>query len=403
MKILIWDKNLILKNMGGPMGYLYNIHEYLCKNPSPYIDFYSDKISDKRNHAKHTGSSNFIVVCLKKLKHFLLGFKFFVFFFNVIDVYWRKRTLNQTEIALLSKYDYVHLHIISDIFNTFNSLKGINTKIILTTHTPSPLVDEIFSNFNYEWLLRYFPVFRSYFLKKEIRAYYRADYIIFPVPPAIEAYTNVSKIFAKNFDRLHKKFIFVPTAISNQTFVHVKSYLDKYDIPKSSFKVCFIGRHNVIKGYDTLKEIAKKVWKYDRNVYFIIGGSQKPIHGLIDKRWIELGWVDTSDLLQEVDAFILPNKETYYDLILLEVLRSGTPVILTSTGGNKYFLKFMNTGLFYYTYGNVQQAADQIIKLHNFKREDRLAYYGMKNAELFKKTSTLDRYIYNYTNAISQL
>jgi glycosyltransferase involved in cell wall biosynthesis len=113
--------------------------------------------------------------------------------------------------------------------------------------------------------------------------------------------------------------------------------------------------------------------------------------------------VDTSDLLQEVDAFILPNKETYYDLILLEVLRSGTPVILTSTGGNKYFLKFMNTGLFYYTYGNVQQAADQIIKLHNFKREDRLAYYGMKNAELFKKTSTLDRYIYNYTNAISQL
>lgn len=36
-KILIWDKQLPLENMGGPSGYLYNIHEFLKEHPSEQI------------------------------------------------------------------------------------------------------------------------------------------------------------------------------------------------------------------------------------------------------------------------------------------------------------------------------------------------------------------------------
>lgn len=32
-KVLIWD-NFQLKNIGGPMGYCYNIHEFLKKHPN---------------------------------------------------------------------------------------------------------------------------------------------------------------------------------------------------------------------------------------------------------------------------------------------------------------------------------------------------------------------------------
>lgn len=53
------------------------------------------------------------------------------------------------------------------------------------------------------------------------------------------------------------------------------------------------------------------------------------------------------DLLQEVDVFVLPNRQTYYDLILLEVMRAGKPVLLTTTGGNKHFLGYKDTGLFF--------------------------------------------------------
>lgn len=33
-KVLIWDLNYVLKNSGGPAGYLYNIREYLLKHPT---------------------------------------------------------------------------------------------------------------------------------------------------------------------------------------------------------------------------------------------------------------------------------------------------------------------------------------------------------------------------------
>ena len=39
-KILIWNKNLPLKNAGGPAGYLYNIHSYLKEYPVDEISFY---------------------------------------------------------------------------------------------------------------------------------------------------------------------------------------------------------------------------------------------------------------------------------------------------------------------------------------------------------------------------
>ena len=40
-KVLIWD-TFPLENIGGPMGYLYNLHEYLKEHPSAQITFLSN-------------------------------------------------------------------------------------------------------------------------------------------------------------------------------------------------------------------------------------------------------------------------------------------------------------------------------------------------------------------------
>lgn len=45
-KVLIWD-NFQLKNIGGPMGYCYNIHEFLKKHPNNQIAFLSDYFKNK--------------------------------------------------------------------------------------------------------------------------------------------------------------------------------------------------------------------------------------------------------------------------------------------------------------------------------------------------------------------
>ena len=44
-KVLIWD-TFPLENIGGPMGYLYNLHEYLKEHPSAQITFLSDLMAD---------------------------------------------------------------------------------------------------------------------------------------------------------------------------------------------------------------------------------------------------------------------------------------------------------------------------------------------------------------------
>lgn len=44
--MLIWD-NFQLKNIGGPMGYCYNIHEFLKKHPNNQIAFLSDYFKNK--------------------------------------------------------------------------------------------------------------------------------------------------------------------------------------------------------------------------------------------------------------------------------------------------------------------------------------------------------------------
>ncbi len=40
--MIIWDKDMTLKDAGGPSGYLFNLKQYLTLHPTPQITFYSD-------------------------------------------------------------------------------------------------------------------------------------------------------------------------------------------------------------------------------------------------------------------------------------------------------------------------------------------------------------------------
>lgn len=108
-------------------------------------------------------------------------------------------------------------------------------------------------------------------------------------------------------------------------------------IPDNAFVITYFGRHNEIKGYDILKEVGMKLLKKYDNLYFLCAGVG-PVLPLKHPRWIELGFINnTQELLSQSDLYILPNRETYFDLVVLEILRSSTNLLLSNTGGNKYF------------------------------------------------------------------
>lgn len=391
-KVLIWDKSLTLKDAGGPSGYLYNLKEYLKDNPCNQITFYSDvhpNIDKKIQGTEYKSFKQwFKNTSIGKIISYLGWF------------YYQRIPLTNEDLDLLSKFDYVHIHLVSVFLRSFRDYTG-PAKIILTSHMPEPCVDEVMSICGYPNLLKHIPFLRNMFIRKEIKAYEAAYKIMFPVKTATEVYTENSFLYKEAFKKLGEKMFFVPTSIINSFDIKVDQSLLKDDgIPAENLRVCFIGRHNHVKGYDSLKRIAVECWKSIPQTTFVIGGKEEPLKGLVDYRWVEKGWVKTQSLLNEIDVFILPNKDTYFDLILLEVLRQGVPCIISRTGGNKHFEGVIPEGIRLYDYDNVNDAVKQIEYFRRAKLSDNLDNIRSKIKEYFKQNYTPGVYVSNYLKAI---
>ena len=150
-----------------------------------------------------------------------------------------------------------------------------------------------------------------------------------------------------------------------------------------------VWRHNDMKGYGDLKEIGVKLMK-DRDVYVLIAGAEEPMASLEDKHWIEGGWTnDPHSLIAAADVFVLPNRETYFDLILLEVMSLGVPIVLSNTGGNKFFRQYSLMGMRYYT--SMPEAIEQLLYFKRMQDKDReiaknelkALYYREYSLEMF--------------------
>lgn len=396
-KVLIWDKQFPLKNMGGPSGYLYNIHEYLKAHPSVQIQFYSDLMMEAETKPQGLGVKD-------KLK--TLGVRFPAFVRKIKCLHnhlHRNLRLDIQEMNMLKDFGYVHFHsfILARAYIRDIRQRCPQLKVILTTHTPEPYCDEYCSTVGIKWLLK-IPLIRKYCIKKETDCIKKVDYVMFPTPYVKEVYSLHSHLFKQVLDEAERKTFYVPTAILDNIVPKNNGYLKGFSLG-NSLRICYVGRHNSVKGYDFLQKIAMESWKKQLDVSFIIGGDKNGIRPLKNERWIELGWVNTVNLLQEVDVFVLPNKQTYYDLILLEVIRAGKPVLLTKTGGNKHFLGYEDTGLFFCEYNDAKNACQQLEKLLKMKEQDLLVTCGQKNRVLFEKTSTMPIYIERYLKEIDKL
>lgn len=325
------------------------------------------------------------------------------FFISIFELYFRSYGLNKKSVSYLNSFDVIHIHSLPQILQYFSNNR-VNANLILTSHTPEPVIDQLFSSQGLSDYLSKHKRFRDFLLKREIRAYDICDRIMFPVPQAREPYEQASKLYESKFRQQDSKFFYVPTALNSIEATQENDHiLANNGIPNDALRVCYIGRHNEVKGYDFLKKAAIEVWKHSPKVYFIIGGKQEPLKGLEDDRWIELGWVDTPKLLNEVDVFILPNKNTYFDLILLEVLRQGTAVILTRTGGNKWFEEKKLRGLKFFNYGHETELVECIEEITIMKAKGELESVKEENIQFFKSEFNMQLYIKRYLDALTKL
>ena len=384
-KILIYHDIKELKPMGGPSGYLYNLNNELKKEGINSIDFINIPKSNKR-------------IIFDKLPNKLKAFL--------------KKTLNprtreiiknvfsdceKTSCVDLNKYDIIHFHSSLSMYLVKDSLDKFHGKVVFTTHCPKVPHKEIIEDMTTK---KFYNSHKKVLDKLEIideYAFNRADYIIFPTAESEECYYNTWEKYKEIKENNSHKYIYIPTGINPVTAkIDRKSIRDKYGIPKDAFLISYIGRHNEVKGYKFFKEIGKEFLK-DQNNYVIVAGEEAPLKGLEDERWIEVGWTnDPYSIINASDVFVLPNKETYFDLVLLETMSLGKQVALSNTGGNKYFKKYNSKSLRFFEYGDINDALNAI---NGFKGKE----CGKLSEDIFNKEFLISIFTVNYLKVMSEI
>lgn len=374
MNYIIFPGVLDLRK-GGPSGYIANLNKGLElieeEKKVKIISNQTNNISSSNKQKKYKQILKSLIkyyspLIEKRFEKSLIGDNF-------------KSITNQIDQINFSPNDIIHVHSVFD-FNTILR-KQIPGKIVFTPHTPESISEETVnfiksdyrnSNLNLENL-------KGKIKDIENNAFKKCEYFIFPSKEAMEIYAD----FIDDFHNImrNKKIFYNYTGCEKLNYKLKRTeFRKKYNISEDTFVISYIGRHNKIKGFDVFVEVAKEIEKKGLNILFVSGGKGniKPE----SNNFIEFGWTDDpGSIINASDLFILPNRNTYFDLVLLEVLSIGTPVLASNTGGNKS-VATLTSGVNLFESENVKEIIDKILilkdnneVLENMRNENLKCYY----------------------------
>lgn len=364
---------------GGPTGYLANLLDglnQLPNNDNPFIMF---NTSSKPSSMINEGPSG---LHAKVQNWFYKNDNRKSFYVNNISRY--QKSVHNNYVDFLNNYNHmfcdktmfskinlektktIHVHTIGDAVKVRNSLKQFgydDIKLLLTCHTPEAASNEYYNStieqgFNETKALQ----IKEGWKVIEQKALEYADILIFPSKEAMEPLSLTMEGF--NQITKSKDIRYMATGAKMLKATLTKSEAKKKYNVEDKFVIGYVGRHNSIKGYDILKQAAMNILDKNKNLCFLIGGAQgsafKPLQ---HERWIEAGWVNPADLFMAIDVFVLPNRMTYYDLVLLEVMSLGVPIIASNTGGNKSVQNLTNSLCLYNN--TADDLGSKIMEFHN--------------------------------------
>lgn len=366
---------------GGPAGYLYNLKHGLEELGDAEFDFLPVEGSSYEQNATLQKLVPSRIKDLRRLRNFL--------------------ALLSREVAApvdYSQYGAVHFHSTEDLYLHRKALETYRGKVVLTSHSPCVYHEELIARLNSKDAEAHAEELKGLAVIDEY-SFKRADYVIFPCPEAEEPYFHTWDGYEAVRDR--SKLRYVPTGIEPVSAKVERSELRKrYGIPEDAFVVCYVGRHNKIKGYDLLQKAARELLD-DEDIWFLVAGREGPIYGLEHSRWVEVGWTDDPhSVIAAADTFILPNRETFFDLIMLEVLSLGQVVLASRTGGNNFFEKFGCEGI--RLYDEVDELVELVRVVKASSAEERQAWRAAARA-LYEREFTVDVFARRYASVMREI
>ena len=403
MRVLEYFHERFIAHTGGPSGYLYNLRVFRDQTGDREIFFLNDQDMPRRLSFR-----------VKNKLHGIASDRSLPETAARVEQIFYEST--QKGPYDLSSFDIVHFHSTADLFAQKKNLEDFAGKVVLTSHTPKAphreWIEDLASPSEYEA--------HREILDKTVEfdefAFSRADYVVFPCREAEEPYFHTWKKYAEIRDE--KKILYLPTGIpdcrcggaDSQVLAEKTSEAcrtrksraqirGELAIPEEAFVLCFVGRHNSVKGYDRLISIFEKL----PEVTVICCGNEGRIASPISPRWIEVGWTeDPFSYIAASDLFVLPNRETYFDLTLLEVLSLGKLSLISRTGGNKVFCGKEDCGIF--TFETEEEAEAVIRKLMEERDADSaVAQREEKQRVLFEQEYSMEKFYARYKELLEQM
>lgn len=394
-KILIYKDESTLKPVGGPSGYLYGLRKGLnaVGDKDISICFLQGKgetaeMAQFKQRAKT--SRNAIVKPLlhafRRLKHIK---------YCISSIYSRKKAA-----ANLNDYDAVHFHTSTEMYALRDELRDYKGKVIFTSHSPQPLSHECIEGSSKMEIALFGRIYKK-MIRYDEYAFNRADYIFFPCESAGEPYEHAWPQYSEIKTSKKEQYRYLLSGVGQANITKTRDEVrNELGIPADAFVISYVGRHNEIKGYGRFIDICLSVQKTNPNVYVVVAGNIGPLFPPADNdRWIEIGWTTTPhNYIAAADLFILANKETYFDLVLLEVLSIGTPVIASRTGGNKHFEQEPSEVRLFDSNDEAIGLVNEFIKMDEKVRDS----IRQRNKELYQSNFTLEVFARNYVSLLKK-
>lgn len=392
IKILFYLKEENLAPKGGPLAVGYYYKEEFMKRGIQNIDFLKggDKNASFHKHEK---------TIMKYLPKFI---KEKYWDFRVVRSY--KKLLEGTPSIVdvdFSIYDIVYFHQTSDLFEARTSLENYKGIVVLQSHSPLPYGQEKCTDMPLKYKKKIKDI-ESKYERLDRYAFERADYLVFPCEEAEEPYLHFWPYFKELKENHPEKFRYILTGIPKSYPKRDGSLVRKeLNIPNEDFLISYVGRHNTVKGYDLLKIIASKLFKIDNHSWVVSAGKESPFTRLEHEKWKEIGWTnDAFSYIASSDVFILPNRVTYFDIVMLEILSLSKIVLASRTGGNKYFEKHNLPGVF--LYDTEDEAVSILLKIKNMSKEER-KQLGVMNEAFYKDNCTVPNMVDSFLRLIDEL